>query len=152
MSFNPLSEVRYRYRLGIEHLERAERLFSLNDWVGTVSASQLAVESLAKAVIALFEVPTWSHDPSGQLSSLLEQMPDDIVDSVKKLVAFAREMAPEHGRSSYGEPSAGIVPGDIYKEEHASKALEEARKARETAERVLERFDIGELVGEAQRR
>jgi HEPN domain-containing protein len=73
---------------------------------------------------------------------LLEQIPDDSVGSVKKLVAFAREMAPEHGRSSYGEPSAGIVPSEMYKEEHASNALEAARKARETVEMVLERFDI----------
>jgi len=142
MSFNPLSEVRYRYRLGIEHLERAERLFSLKDWVGTVSASQLSIESLAKAVIAIFEVPTWSHDPSGQLSGLLAKIPDDVVEKVKTLVAFAREIAPEHGRSSYGEPTAGLVPGDIYKKEHASSALEEAKKAKETVEIVLERFDI----------
>jgi hypothetical protein len=37
LSFNPLSEVRYRYRLAVEQLERAETLFSLEDWVGTVS-------------------------------------------------------------------------------------------------------------------
>jgi HEPN domain-containing protein len=57
MSFNPLSEVRYRYRLAMEHLKRAERLFSLRDWVGTTSSAQLAVENFAKAVIAVFEVP-----------------------------------------------------------------------------------------------
>ncbi len=57
MTFNPLAEVRYRYRLAVEHLERTERLFSLKDWAGTVSASQLAIENFAKAVIAIFEVP-----------------------------------------------------------------------------------------------
>lgn len=48
MSVNPLSEVGYRHRLAVEQLERAERLFSLRDWVGTVSSSQLVVENLAR--------------------------------------------------------------------------------------------------------
>jgi len=142
MSFNPLSEVRYRYRLAVEQLERAEKLFSLKDWVATVSASQLAVENFAKAVIAAFEVPTWSHDPSNQLNSLVEKLPSDVVDDVKELASLARELAPEHGRSSYGEPSAGLVPSDMYGEEHASDALKKGKKARKIAERVLNSLDI----------
>ena len=106
MSFSPLGEVKYRYRLGVEQLERAERLFSLGDWVGTVSSSQLAVENFAKAVIAVFDVPTWSHDPSDQLNSLVGRLPGGLVDDVRELALMARELAPEYGRSSYGEPSA----------------------------------------------
>lgn len=90
MSFNPLSEVEYRYRLAVEQLERAERLFSLKDWVGTVSASQLTVENFAKAVIAIFEVPTWSHDPSGQLNRLISRFPAEAMDEVEELAALAR--------------------------------------------------------------
>jgi hypothetical protein len=30
MSFNLLSEVKYKYRLALKHLERAERLFYIN--------------------------------------------------------------------------------------------------------------------------
>ena len=142
MSFNPLSEVRYRYRLAVEHLERAERLFSLRDWVGAVSASQMAVENFAKAVIVVFEVPTWSHDPSNQLNGLMEKLPSDAVDDVKGLAGLARELASEHGRSSYGEPSAEMVPSDIYREDHASNALEKCRKAREITEKVLNRLNI----------
>lgn len=142
MSFNPLSEVRYRYRLAVEHLERAERLFSLRDWVGAVSASQLAVENFAKAVIVVFEVPTWSHDPSNQLNSLVEKLPSDAVGDVKELAGLAREMAPEHGRSTYGEPSAGLVPSDIYREDHASNALEKGKKARKTTEKVLKKLNV----------
>lgn len=142
MSFNPLSEVRYRYKLAVEHLERAGRLFPLRDWVGTVSASQLAVENFAKAVIAVFEVPTWSHDPSNQLNSLILKLPRDVVDEVKELVSLVREMAPEHGRSSYGEPSVGLVPSDIYREDHASNAFEKGKKARKITETVLEKLNI----------
>lgn len=142
MSFNPLSDVKYRYRLAIENLERAERLFSLRDWVGPVSGSQLAVENFAKAVIATFEVPTWGHDPSNQLNGLIERLPGDMIDEVRELAASAREMAPEHGRSSYGEPGAGLVPSDIYGKDHASNALKKGRKAMEIAERVLNRLNV----------
>jgi HEPN domain-containing protein len=142
MSFNPLSEVRYRYRLALEHLERAEKLFLLRDWVGTMSACQLAAENFAKAIIAVFEVPTWSHDPSNQLSALTEKLPIDIVAQVKELVTFAREMAPEHSRSGYGEPSAGLLPSDIYREEHASNALRKGKKVRKVTEKVLKSLNV----------
>ncbi|MFQ6087230.1 MAG: HEPN domain-containing protein [Candidatus Bathyarchaeia archaeon] len=142
MSFNPLSEAKYRYRLAADHLARAERLFSLRDWAGTVSASQLAVENFAKSVIAVFEVPTWSHDPSNQLVGLIEKLPSGVENLVRKLSSLAREIAPDHGRASYGEPSAGLTPGDIYREEHASDALTNAKKARDIAENVLKRLEV----------
>jgi len=142
MSLNPLGEVKYRYRLAAEQLGRAGRLFSLGDWVGTVSNSQSAVENFAKAVIAAFEVPTWSHDPSNQLSSLIERLPGGLVEDAQELAVMVMEMAPEHGRSSYGEPSAGLTPSDIYGEGHASNALEKAKKARIIVERVLERLNV----------
>ncbi len=137
MSLNPLNEVKYGYRLAVEHLERAERSYSLRDWVGVMSSSQLSVENFAKAIIAVFEVPTWSHDPSNQLSGLIEKLPSDTIDDIKELISSARELAPEHGRSTYGEPSAGLVPSDIYEEAHASSALEKGRRARSIVEKVL---------------
>jgi len=142
MSLDPLSDVRYRYRLASEHLTRAEKLFSLGDWAGTVSAAQLSIENFAKAVIALFEVPTWSHDPSNQLHRLINKLPDDIRDMTKGLASMAHEVAPEHGRSSYGEPSAGLAPSDIYIKGHAEDALTTAKGAKETAEKALNRMNV----------
>lgn len=142
MSLNPLSEVKYRYKLAMENLERAERLFSLRDWVGVVSASQLAIENFAKAIIAIFEIPTWSHDPSNQLNDLTEKLPNDVINDAKELAILAREAAPEHGRSTYGEPTIGLIPSDIYKEEHALNALKGSRKARKIAEKILNRLNI----------
>jgi len=142
MSLNPATEVTYRYRLALEHLKRAEKLSSLRDWVGTVAACQLSVESFAKAVIAAFEVPTWSHDPSNQLHGLLRRLPADSRDDVEKLADLAREMAPEHGRSTCGEPTAGILPSDIYGRDHASDSLHRARKARKTTQRVIRQLSI----------
>ncbi|MEM4478154.1 MAG: HEPN domain-containing protein [Candidatus Korarchaeum sp.] len=139
MTFNPLTEVRYGYKLAVEHLERAERLFSLKDWAGTVSTSQLAIENFAKAIIAVFEVPTWSHDPSNQL---IGRLPAEVTDDIRELAALAREMAPEHGRSSYGEPTVGLLPSEIYGEDHASNALRRGKEARAITERVLDTLNV----------
>jgi HEPN domain-containing protein len=126
MSLNPLSEIKYRYRLAAEHLERAERLSKLEDWVGAVSSSQIAVENFAKSVIAVFEVPTWSHDLSEQLKSLIGKLPSNLTGTVGELIVIARDVAPEHGRSMYGEPSAGLTPSDIIQRgacfKHAGKS------------------------------
>lgn len=140
MSFNPSSELRYRFRLARDHLWRAEKSFSVGDWVGTVSNSQLALENFVKAVISVFEVPTWSHDPSDQLRGVVQKLPGDVKEKAEKLVSMVRELAPEHGRSAYGEPSTGLVPSDIYKEDHAEEAMANARKAREIAETILARL------------
>lgn len=142
MSFNPVNEIRYRYRLAIDHLKRAERLFGLRDWAGTVSASQLSVENFAKAVIAIFEVPTWGHDPSSQLKELIGRFPSNIRDSLEELASLVSEIAPEHGRSSYGEPAEGLTPSDIYREEHATETILKTRRAKEIIERVLSELNV----------
>lgn len=89
------------------------------------------------------EVPTWSHDPSNQLKGLTKKLPYDLKEKMDELAAMAQEMAPEHGRSTYGDPSSGLLPGDIYKEGHASTALMKAKKARQMAEHVLKELGIG---------
>jgi hypothetical protein len=48
----------------------------------------------------------------------------------KNFVVATREMAPERGKASYGEPTAGLTPTDIYEEEHALNALKKTEKAR----------------------
>ncbi|MEM2775853.1 MAG: HEPN domain-containing protein [Candidatus Bathyarchaeia archaeon] len=143
MSFNPLSEVKYRYRLAIENLERAKKLLPLRDWVGVVASSQLAIENFAKAVIAIFEVPTWSHDPSNQLNDLINRLSNDITDNARKLANLAKEFAPEHGRSTYGEPTAGLLPSDIYTKNHALNALEKAKEAEEIVKKIFNQLNIG---------
>jgi HEPN domain-containing protein len=104
--------------------------------------SQLASENFAKAIISLFEVPTWSHDPSDQLSATLDNMPKDLAGEVKELVSVVHELAPEHGRFSYGEPGLSLVPGEIYQKSHAEEAMEKTRRGREIAQRVLKRFGV----------
>ena len=140
MSLNPLSEVRYRLKLASEHLERAERAFELCDWVAVALSAQLAVENFAKAVIAVFETPTWSHDPSNQLRRLLDRVPSSVGNCLAELAALASEVAPEHGRASYGEPSRGLTPADIYRREHAEDLLNKARSAEALSKEALQKL------------
>ncbi|MEM1538289.1 MAG: HEPN domain-containing protein [Candidatus Nezhaarchaeales archaeon] len=142
MSINPLGEVKYRYRLALEHLERAKKLFLAKDWVGTILSSKLAVENFAKAVIAVFDVPTWSHDPSNQLNALIDRLPVNLIGSLQELAATAKEMVSEHGRASYGEPAEGLTPMDIYKEVHAVDALKKAEKAKTISEKAFKRLNV----------
>jgi hypothetical protein len=53
------------------HLARAERLLGIGDSASIINFAQLAIENFAKAIIALYEVLTWSHDSSSQLLSLM---------------------------------------------------------------------------------
>lgn len=71
LKFNPLNEVRYRIKLAQQYLKDAEEAFKRNDWRTVVASSQLCAESAAKAVIAFFKIPSWSHDPSPELIDIL---------------------------------------------------------------------------------
>ena len=139
---DPMNEVKYRYELANEHLSRAERYFSLEDWVGCVHYSQLAVENFAKAVIAIYQVPTWSHDPSNQLMGLINQVPGSVRELIIELARMSHELAAEHARSTYGEPTAGLTPGMIYNREVAARALSMARRARDIVTNVFSALGI----------
>lgn len=141
MSLNPLREVRYRFRLAKEHAERAGRLSELGDWVGVINSAQLAVENFAKALIAVFEVPTWSRDPSNQLLRL-HRLPLGIRGDAEELARLARDMAPERGRSTYGEPGRGLTPSDLYEERHARDALDKAFRAEEAARKAFKVLNV----------
>ena len=142
MTLNPLSEVRYRYRLALDHLRRARRMVNIEDWAGVVQSSQLAVENFAKSIIAIFEVPTWSHDPSTQLHRLKERAPESVRSFLKRLAEVSSELAPEHGRSSYGEPSRGLTPSDIYRRRHAMDSLRKAEETRKIVDKILKELGV----------
>jgi len=142
VSIDPLSEALYRYRLATSHLTRAERLLALGDWAGTVHFVQLAVKNFAKTIIALYEVPTWSHDPSNQLLRLLDRVPQDLIEEARELALTAREIASEHGRSTYGEPEGRLTPDNLYTEAYARDLVTKARRAREIVAQVFKTLNI----------
>ncbi|WP_288104600.1 HEPN domain-containing protein [Thermofilum sp.] len=145
MSFelNPGEEVMYRLALAREHLERARKRLRVEDWAGVVEAAQLSAENAAKAVIAHFHVPSWSHDPSRELQELVTQLPTTLVGAALKLATIVRELAPEHGVATYGVPQERLTPDQLYTREKASNALKLAEDALEKATLILRELGYG---------
>jgi len=135
--FDPAEEASYRLRLAREHLRRAERSLGVGDWPMAVHFSQLAAENAAKALIAIFEVPARTHDPSDQLLGLLDRLPVGLGEDARELARIAHELAPEHARSTYGLPAEGLTPSDIYDRAYAEECVRKARRALGAAERAL---------------
>jgi len=145
MSFelNPGEEVMYRLALAREHLERARKRLRVEDWAGVVEAAQLSAENAAKAVIAHFHVPSWSHDPSRELQEIVTQLPPALIGAALKLATIVRELAPEHGISTYGVPQERLTPAQLYTREKAYNALKLAEDALEKATLILRELGYG---------
>lgn len=144
MKLNPMGEVRYRIRLAQNYLREAEEAYRRGDWRMVVASSQLCAEDAGKAVIAFFKVPSCTHDPSPELIDTLNNIPGDTKKMVEELVYIVRSLAPEHGRSTYGEPLRGLTPWDIYSARDAERALMMAGKASENAVKILEKLGVEE--------
>ena len=87
------------------------------------------MENASKAIIALYRVPSWSHDLSHELLEITPHLKPELRKLAEELAEIARKLAPEHGRATYGEPARGLTPWDLYGEEDARKILLMARKA-----------------------
>ena len=145
MKINPLGEVSYRLKLAVHYLKDAEDAYRRGDYRGTVASSQLSTENAAKAVIAFFRIPSWSHDPAPELRELLNEFPVHTRELVEELADIAESLAPEHGRATYGEPLRGLTPWDIYNKEDADRALNSARRAIALSRRILK--ELGYIQG-----
>jgi HEPN domain-containing protein len=144
MSFkiNPISEIGYRLKLAERYLMEAEDAYGRGDFRGTVSSSQLAAENAAKAVIAVYRIPSWSHDPSHELREIASQIPQNLKPQLEELAEIAGLLAPEHGRAVYGEPTKGLTPWEIYTENDAELALQRAKRAVELARILLRELRV----------
>jgi len=124
---DPDHEISYRIRLAKNYLRDAEEAFIRGDYRNIVASSQLAAENAAKAIIAVYRIPSWSHDPSNELRELLSNMSMNIRSFVEELAEITESLAPEYGRATYGEPLQGLTPWEIYDRDYAGKVLEKAR-------------------------
>ena len=141
MSLNPREEATYRLELTEGYLKRAEKAFQMADLSRTVAEARLCVGNAAKAVISCFQIPSWSHDPSEEILSVIEQnqcriaklMGLRFLKQLRGLAENARKLAPEHGRATYGDVEQRIPPWRIFTKENAKTALEYARKSYKVA-------------------
>ncbi|MEM3651016.1 MAG: HEPN domain-containing protein [Candidatus Jordarchaeaceae archaeon] len=113
MKFNPANEVSYRAKLAARYLEEAKDAFRRRDYRGAVASSQLSTENSAEGVIALFSIPSWSHDPSHELLEVLHMLPENMRKLAEELAKIVRQLAPEHGRTTYGEPMKRHTMGHL---------------------------------------
>jgi len=142
LRLDPREEISYKVKIAKRYLEEAGNAYRRRDYRLVVSSSQLSVENAAKAVIAVFRTPSWSHDPSNELLELLNQLPEHIRNYTRELASIARTLAPEHGRVTYGEPSRGLTPWEIYGEKEAIKSLEMATRALRLMEKILAELGV----------
>ena len=137
MKIDPSFEVNYRMKLAIEYFKKAKKFFESEDYKESVEASQLSVEDAAKAIIALKRLPSWSHDPSYELFEIIGEFPQELQKIIKELADIAHELAPEHGIATYGKPSEGLTPWEIYNKNKAYNTLKKAERAINIMKRVL---------------
>lgn len=141
-------EAKYRLTLAEGYLKRAEEAAKHQDHLAVISNSQQAVEKSAKAIISCFRIPSWSHDPSDELSEVMEDNRDkieekigaNIFQDINTLAMYSRNLAPEHGRMSYGDPNLRIPPWDLADPQRASEALSYAQHSVSIAEEFIERW------------
>jgi len=138
-------EAEYRLSLARSNLNDSKKFADDRLFHWAVLSAQLSVENSAKAVISCFRIPSWLHDPSAELRGLIEEQRRGISDRVGggaiedlwRLADAARELAPEHGRATYGIVDRRLMPAEIYAEAEARRALSLAEDAYKTAEKFI---------------
>ena len=145
-----LTEAKRRMMDAEDCLRTAQELFLAKLYRGCVQNSQSCVELCAKAVISIFSEPDWTHDPGRQLQAILKSHKaefDKVVsEELIRLAQNATELAPWHGKTTYGEEMQGeFVPAvELCTEEKAEWALGKAKIAFDVANKFLTRwFEAG---------
>lgn len=129
MRFNPSREIEYRTQLAQKYLEDAEDRLRSSDFKGCVQYSQLAAENAAKAVVATRRTPSWGHDPSPELLEVAKELGAEHERNAVRLAEISSQLAPEHGRTTYGEPERFLTPWALYDLQAAQRAVALAREA-----------------------
>jgi HEPN domain-containing protein len=140
LRFNPAHEIEYRLQLAQKYLEDAEQRLRSSDFRGCVQHSQLAAENAAKAVIATRRTPSWGHDPSSELLAVANELDSDRREKAVRLAEISSRLAPEHGRTTYGEPERFLTPWMLYDPQGAEGAIALAREAVAIMNQIITRL------------
>jgi HEPN domain-containing protein len=137
LRFNPTNESEYRRRLAEEYFQDAEARLQEGDFRGCVQFSQLAAENAAKVIVATKRSPSWAHDPSPELLAILSQFRAEYAEQITRLSEICATLAPEHGRTTYGEPERFATPKSLYDSQSAERALNLATEACQIMKNIL---------------
>jgi len=138
-------EAEYRLSLARSNLIDSKKLIKDGLFHWAVLSAQLSVENSAKAVISCFRIPSWLHDPSTELRELIEEQRGGIsdrgggetIEALRRLADAVRELAPDHGKATYGIIDRRLTPAEIYGEAEAKRAVSLAEDSYETAEKFV---------------
>ena len=138
-------------------LSIAQRSFPVEDYRAVVQNAQLCIELSAKAGIAYYEEPAWTHNPSEEPLKILEERGEEIaemlgneLESLYTLAEDTEVAAPWHARSTYGmrsEDGIWLPAVDICTKVVAEHLLERASRSYKTAVRFS---TIWEWIDEAR--
>lgn len=129
-------------------LDSARRDWAARAWRDTCLFAQLAIEMSAKAVIASFAQPQWTHDPGEQIRRIVLARSDAELESLfggpcrealERLARDARETAPWHTLAVYGKKLPGrarVAAVDVCTQEAAQDLLARAEHAVALASRL----------------
>ncbi len=139
---NAKRDADFRLELAAGVLREAEEDLRISRWRSCVDNAQMSVENSAKAVIAMRGPVPRVH----QLESALDKFAKDaIFKSLRKEIAILQEITKklgfeEHIRTDYGDESQYRTPWELFDRESAAEALDLARKAQDTAKKILEQW------------
>jgi len=143
--------------LAERHLNRAQSFITDEGYDDSVGKAQLSVENSVKAIISCFRIPSWSHDPSGELEEVISANRNAIVklfgegylDTIMEACQAAAKLAPEHGKTTYGDVISYKPPWEIYDRNNAEEAVASAGKAFKVAKSFVERWFKPSVCSEA---
>ncbi|MDI7267171.1 MAG: HEPN domain-containing protein [Myxococcota bacterium] len=129
-------------------LDGARGAVQQGHWRSVCLMAQLAIELAAKAVIAAFVEPHWTHDPSGQLRAGVLARSDEEIEAVfgadacgaiERLAGDVAETAEWHGWATYGRrlpDRTWRAAADVCTEDAARDLLLRAERSVATAARL----------------
>ena len=138
---DPQEEYEYRLDLSREHLDESTRALKADAYIAAIHEAQLAIENAAKAVIAIFSIPSWIHNPAPELREIAKRVQEkEIRDLIEELAEIAEIAAPYHAGSSYGNAERRLTPRQVYTRREAQILVERANRAIDIALQVTSRI------------
>jgi len=139
---NPIRDSQFRLELAAGFLREAEQDLGLSRWRSCVDNAQMAIENAAKAVVAMRGPVPKTHQIEKALSRLDK---DPLLKSLRTEIATLGEIArklgfEEHIRTDYGDETHYRTPWELFDQESAEEAVSLARRAHDTAQRIIEKW------------
>ena len=126
-------------RIASRIFEEAKRYRAEGAWNLVIRRCQEVVELSLKGLLRLvgLEVPK-VHDVSGFLRRYSDRLPLPIAENLNRIARISRTLREEREISFYGDESAGFSPEELYTEEDADRALDDAEFVLELCRGAIE--------------